>query len=392
MAENTPEDPPSLARTGFQALRRGDASAARASFLEATASPEAGVDAWFGLSRAHRALGSVAQEEAALDRTLALAPRHVPALMRKGDLHGARGDARAAHSFYRAALKIAGGMRSVPEQWRADLTRIDALIRRSLQALEQHVMADLARGGYAKAGGRPGHALELLLGRRQIYFQQPRLFFFPELPQIQFYDRTLFPWVRPLERATPVIRAELQAVLDSGHRFAPYMQPQPDRPAFDNNGLLNDPAWSACHLIERGEEVPEMARLCPKTLAALREAPLCRIQGRTPTALFSLLRPGAHIPPHNGYLNTRLICHLPLVVPGECALRVGNETRAWREGELTIFDDSIEHEAWNRSAEPRVVLLFDIWRPELDAAERELVAATLESIDRFGGPREEWTQ
>ena len=135
-----------------------------------------------------------------------------------------------------------------------------------------------------------------------------------------------------------------------------------------------------------------MAARCPATLDALRRLPLCRIAGRTPTALFSLLRPGAHIPPHHGYLNARLICHLPLIVPGDCALRVGNETRAWRQGELMIFDDSMEHEAWNRSAELRVVLLFDIWRPELTDAERALVAATLESIDRFGGNAEDWTQ
>ena len=73
-------------------------------------------------------------------------------------------------------------------------------------------------------------------------------------------------------------------------------------------------------------------------------------------------------------------------------MRVGNETRPWREGELVIFDDTMEHEAWNRSQELRVVLLFDIWRPEITEAERALVAATLESIDRFGGERREWTQ
>ena len=388
----TPPDPASLVRAGFQALRRGDHMSARAHFLQAASSPGAGPDAWFGLSLAHRSLGASADEEVALSRTLELAPRHVPALIRKGDLHAARGDARAAHSFHTAALKVAGAMRAVPEPWRADLARISSLLRQSLEPLEQHLLADLERGGHGARAGRAAQAIDLLLGRRQIYAQQPRLFYFPELPQIQFYDPASFPWVRTLERATAAIRAELQAVLDAGGRFAPYMQPQRDRPAFDNNGLLNDPAWSACHLIERGEEVPDMARLCPATLGALRQAPLCRIKGRTPTALFSLLRPGAHIPPHHGYLNTRLICHLPLVVPGECALRVGNETRAWREGELVIFDDSIEHEAWNRSAEPRVVLLFDIWRPELTEAERALVAATLESIDRFGGPREEWTQ
>jgi aspartyl/asparaginyl beta-hydroxylase (cupin superfamily) len=86
-----------------------------------------------------------------------------------------------------------------------------------------------------------------------------------------------------------------------------------------------------------------------------------------------------------------LICHLPLILPGQCALRVGNETREWREGELFIFDDTIEHEAWNSSGELRVVLLFDIWRPELSREERVLVAAMLEAVSRFG-PRHEWTE
>lgn len=386
------QDPAALTRAGFQALQQGDAGGARARFLEAVASPEAGPDAWFGLSRAHRALGSAAEEEAALDRTLQLAPRHVPALIRKGDLYGARTDLRAAHSFYRAALKIAGGMRSPPPQWRAELERVHALIRQSMQSLEQHLLGDLARSGHSADTGRFAQSLGLLLGRRQLYFQQPKIFYFPELPQVQFYDRASFPWAQALERETPAIRAELLALLQSGDGFAPYMQPGRDRPAFDNNGLLGDPAWSACHLIRNGEPVPEAAQRCPLTLEALGRLPLCRIRGRTPTALFSLLRAGAHIPPHNGYLNTRLICHLPLIVPGECALRVGNETRAWREGELMIFDDSIEHEAWNRSAGQRIILLFDIWRPELTELERAQVAATLESIDRFGGPREQWTQ
>jgi aspartyl/asparaginyl beta-hydroxylase (cupin superfamily) len=78
-------------------------------------------------------------------------------------------------------------------------------------------------------------------------------------------------------------------------------------------------------------------------------------------------------------------------VPDQCGLRVGNEVRPWREGELLIFDDSIEHEAWNRSNEIRVVLLFDIWRPELSQDERTLLSAMLTSIDRFG-PRGEWSE
>jgi len=52
----------------------------------------------------------------------------------------------------------------------------------------------------------------------------------------------------------------------------------------------------------------------------------------------------------------------------------GNETRAWRSNEAWVFDDTIEHEAWNDSDDLRVVLIFDLWAPALDLAERDAVA------------------
>jgi len=386
-------DTVALTSAGFQALQRGELQAAREHFERAAAAGAAGADTWFGLSLAHRKLGSVQAERTALDRTLELDPRNVPALIRKGDLYTAQSDARAANTFYRAALKIAGAMRATPPEWRAELDRIAGLVQGNAHAFERYLLADLHRSGLGKPGTqRFTRALDLLLGRRQIYQQQPQVFYFPELPQIEFYDRADFPWAAMLEQDTAAIREELRAILRAGGRFAPYMQASADRPAFNNNGLLNDPSWSACHLIRNGEEVAANAALCPATMKALRCLPLCRIPGRTPTVLFSLLRPGTHIPPHHGFLNTRLICHLPLIVPQGCALRVGNDTCPWKEGELVIFDDTMEHEAWNRSSELRVVLLFDIWRPELTETERSLVSAMLESIDRFGGPRREWSQ
>ena len=107
--------------------------------------------------------------------------------------------------------------------------------------------------------------------------------------------------------------------------------------------------------------------------------------------LFSLLRPGARIPPHSGLVNTRLICHLPLIVPPHCALRVGNDVRVPVEGKAWLFDDTVEHEAWNQSEKPRVILLFEIWRPELTEQERSLVAAMFEAIDSYSGQKPVWS-
>ncbi len=386
-------DPRAWIAGGIEALRRGDARTARELLGRATESGTADPAVWFARSVAERQLGAAAAEAAALDRTLELDPRHLGALIRKGDLHAQASDARASTSFYRAALKIAAATPGLPTEWQGELARIQAACTESSRIFEQHLLAELARlGATGREAARFQHALDLLLGRRQVHLQRPQYFYFPELPQIQFYDARQFAWAEALERSTPQIRAEAQAVLQSGAGLVPYMQREPNRPAFNTNGLLDDPSWSAFHLIREGAEVPSAAERCPRTLAALRELPLCRIPGRTPTALFSVLRPGTRIPPHHGYLNIRLIGHLPLIVPPQCALRVGNETRPWREGELVLFDDTIEHEAWNSSNEVRVVLLFDIWRPELSEHERSWVAGMLESIDRFGGERRPWTQ
>ena len=126
-------------------------------------------------------------------------------------------------------------------------------------------------------------------------------------------------------------------------------------------------------------------------MQVMSEVPLSGIRNRSPSVLFSLLRPGAHIPPHSGLENTRLICHLPLIVPPHCALRVGNDIRTPVEGKAWLFDDTIEHEAWNRSDRPRVILLFETWRPEISEEERALVRAMFTAIDEYSGLKPAWS-
>jgi aspartate beta-hydroxylase len=161
-------------------------------------------------------------------------------------------------------------------------------------------------------------------------------------------------------------------------------------PTLHQGGLINNPDWSAFYLWKNGQFMADNAARCPRTLAALADVPLSSVPGRSPSVLFSLLRPGAHIPAHTGVLNTRMICHLPLIAPPGCFLRVGNEKREWVEGKAWVFDDSIEHEAWNTSGQTRVILLFEAWRPELTPKERDLVSTMFAAIDGYGGARAEW--
>jgi aspartate beta-hydroxylase len=384
---------PAVTAAGYAALQRGDPQAARLLFDQALAAGVADAAVWLGLAQVHRTLGQPLEARRALDRALDLDTYYFPALLAKGDALAEEGDRRGANAYYTAGIKIAAKHPSLPPEWQAELRRVESQSRQYAREYEAHLVSALAGAGFdASSGGRFAHAIELLLGKREVFLQQPKFFYFPELPQIQFFDRQEFAWVSALESELDVIRAEARAVLDAGTGFVPYVQREANRPAFNERGLLDSPDWGAFFLIKNGETVAANAALCPRTFAAISRIPLCRIDKRTPSVLFSLLRPGARIPPHHGFMNARLIGHLPLIVPPNCALRVGNETRSWREGEVMLFDDSIEHEAWNPSGEPRIVLIFDVWRPELSPRERELIATMLEAVDGFDGPIRPWTE
>ena len=130
-----------------------------------------------------------------------------------------------------------------------------------------------------------------------------------------------------------------------------------------------------------GLAIESNIKRCPNTYGALSDLPIAKINGRSPNILFSLLKPGAHIPPHHGQTNARLLVHLPLIVPNGCELRVGNQIRSVVENKLMIFDDSIEHEARNTSDSTRIVLIFDIWRPELSNEETNVISGIFEKIE-----------
>lgn len=375
-----------LVRQGIAAAQAGRLAEARAMFGRATADGGADAQTWLLLAQVCRMLADQEAEEQALDAVLKLQSRQLQALLLKGDARARAGDDRAATSFYQLAIGVATGSSAVPQTLFAHLDRAQSYLAEAGKRFEEHLRDSLAKAGIdSKTGGRRFHqAIEILCGRSQLYFQQPTAFFYPGLPQIQFYERGDFPWVGALEAATATISAELEAVLTSGaDSFTPYVEALPERPR-SSSPLFDDPRWGALYLWKNGSLVAENAALFPRTLDALASADIPHITGRSPMALFSRLRPGTHIPPHHGLLNTRLICHLPVIVPDGCRLRVGNETRAWTQGEMLIFDDSFEHEAWNDSAQTRVVLLFEIWRPELSAEERAALTLLYQSIDLYG--------
>lgn len=385
-------DPQAPVRAAVDALRRGDARRSRTLFEEVIAAGAVDGAAWLGLALACRAMGDDEAKTAALDGALRLNPRDLRALSLMGDHYAERGDARAAAAFYRAVLNVAPPADQLAPDIAREVAKAQARTEQYAAEFESFLIERLAAVGFTRSpeARRFARSLDILLGRSEVHLQQPRHYYFPELPQVQFYDRAPFPWLEALEARTAEIREEAAALLDTDGAFAPYVERAADRPVEDSQGMVANADWSAHFLWKNGEVQAENAARCPRTMEALAAVPLAHVPGRTPSAMFSLLSPKTRIPPHTGFINTRLICHLPLIVPADCGFRVGSENRAWKEGEAWLFDDTIEHEAWNDSDQRRVLLLFDVWRPELSAEERALVAAMLEAVDSYGGRGAEW--
>ncbi|OHD07616.1 MAG: hydroxylase [Sphingopyxis sp. RIFCSPHIGHO2_12_FULL_65_19] len=341
---------------------------------------------WLDQARDAHRRGDVAAETAALNAAIRADRGNIAALLAMAELKRRIADDRAAGSFYRLALGTAAQARGVPPALHPGLQRAEQFIVATDRAFADHLLDRLRGAGIdaANAAPRVAAALHMLAGEQPLYLQQPSMFYFPGLVQRPFFERADFDWVEEVEAAVPAIRAELLALVDNAaDRFGPYVTADPDRPP-PNNPLLDKSDWGAAWLWKNGAVADGMDALCPATLAALALAPQPVIPGRAPIALFSRLAPGTHIQPHHGLLNTRLICHLPLVVPDGCGLRVGAETRSWCEGEMLIFDDSFEHEAWNRGASDRTILLFEIWRPDIDADERAQLTRIFSEIDTYG--------
>lgn len=335
---------------------------------------------WSALANAEIMLGNHSGAAEILDRRLEHAPRDIAALLQRGWLHEQQESPRAAVSFYTAARNQAGVMGQPPPQLAALLAHAADYCARAHSEFAARLHEATATGLSAPMA----EAIELLNGDREIDLQRPSVFYYPGLPQKRFYDPEEFPWLKAMLALLPAMQAELAAVMAEGAEgFGPYVQPQPNRPA-PNNPLLGSMDWSALHFWRNGEIVEENASRCPATMEALALAPMPRVPDRSPNAHWSRLRPGAHITPHTGMLNTRLICHIPILTAPACSLRVGSETRHWADGVPLVFDDSMEHEARNAGDAERVVLLFEIWRPEIPQEDRQSIATIFQAIGDYG--------
>lgn len=345
---------------------------------------------WFNYAAALRRISRLDDALTALEKVLSLDSRNVTALLEKASLEELQAKPRAAAATYRTALQMLPPGFKEPPWMQAPLQRARAAVEENNRALETFVEQGLAQLREQHRDGplrRFDQCVATLLQKRRIHRQQPTFMYYPELPTIEFYPREDFPWLDALEDAADDIRAELLAVLEVGGSTAldPYVADQPELSMDVWKDLNNSRRWGVYALWREGIEYPEHMARCPRTGAALKDWPRWDVPGSGPTALFSILDAKTHIPTHTGPVNTRLVVHLPLIVPPGCRFRVGGQTREWDPGKAFVFDDSINHEAWNDGDVPRAVMIVDMWSPFLSLAERELVRALTARVGEYYG-------
>jgi hypothetical protein len=217
----------------------------------------------------------------------------------------------------------------------------------------------------------------------------PTLFFFPGLTSTPIWDvaeaeEKIFGWLRDIRQPEVVatMRAEHEAQVKSSIP-SDYSIKDDSREGGEHKMHKGDWTWRT--YISKGERSTSFASACPTTASFLDDVVGSDLMTNTPFsfAFFSTLHGHSSIAPHAAPCNLRLRVHLPLATPsgasvGECGMRVGAEMRSWHKGPI-IFDDSFEHETWNRTTIDRTVLLFDVWHPDLSLDERSAI------IDMFAG-------
>jgi aspartyl/asparaginyl beta-hydroxylase (cupin superfamily) len=369
-----------LSARADQRAAAGDVHQAR-TLLEQLVEQAPALENWLKLGAICRACGDLQAALDAVHKALSLAPLDFMALLSRAAILERLGAPGADEAFGRAlAQKPAAASAPHLQTMIAHAERRFAIHVETHEMVLETAMAAATKGATASEITRMARFRSNAVRRTRPYHSAPTHFHFPGLVEREFHDRRDFPWLAELEAATDMIAEEFAAVAAAERaELVPYIQYADHEPLDQWRALNHSRDWTAIHLLQNGQVVEANARHCPRTLAILDRIPQPKINGCSPNAMFSLLAPGVTIPPHTGVTNTRLVCHLPLVVPEGCWFRVGAETRPWQRGEAFVFDDTIEHEAANPSDVLRVVFIIDVWHTGLSSAEREAVRLLLEA-------------
>ena len=340
------------------------------------------------------ALGRLDQAIEALRAALRIEPGLHVAKLRLAEVLERAGRSNDALPLYFGAIFGAQGS----GQWLSDATTAPGLrpivlhamrtVAQGRRRLFASLLTPLREKHGATALARIEKALAIYLTELPANYpdpaQRPKFLYVPDLPTKRFYEPELFPWYAELEAETATIRDEMRKVLAEDSGFEPFLGHFDDKQLEGHlENRAGPPVWNAFFFFRHGKRYDENHARCPRTSAALERVPLCHVREHSPEVCYSVLTAGSHILPHHGVTNSRLVTHLPLIVPDDCALVVAGESRGWDEGHCFTFDDTFEHEAWNRSGKTRVVVLMDVWNPYLTDVERDALTMLIPAIGDF---------
>jgi len=388
-----PNDIEALHFVGCRWIEGGDPARGEALLVRATHQAPDDPRIRVSLAASLSAQGHFAEALSHLTAAASATPPYPIALVRLGRLQE-----RMGHRFEALRAYVVGiGAAQKSGRWRSPETTPRVLhdeVGHALRFVEsfartyfEEILADLrsrfGRDDLARVTDCVTQHWVRSVRRNQDATQNPTFLHFPGLPTTPFFPRQLFTWMEALESATPAIREELREILSRGDALQPFLSLSLDAREEDYVGGDRGAAgWSAYFFYRHSRGDFEHLRRCPATACAIEALPLVRVEGAAPEVLFSVLSARSDIKPHRGVTNTRSVVHLPLIVPSDCCLRVGGLDHVWREGEGVVFDDTFEHEAWNRSSADRVVLIADVWNPYLTTVEQCALQELVPQISR----------
>ncbi len=356
----SPEDPNGLEALGRACEQAGRLDEALAAYRRLHACSPGAPKTWLLIGALYRRLG----EDVPAAAVAALLEGRAPAMLRL------EGHPRAIPALKRASAKLAAGWKDHRARLRDEV--LDALEARTGKPVPSRIRGLKWRPDEGDFGRDP---------------RRPSRFFTPDLPVRPWFEREEFEWVGKMEAMAAELREEVEGAFDPENDLVPYIGPAlADTPVW--RPLAGRRDWGALHFYNGGQANPQALARFPRIARLLDELPLTRLDDMPVEAFLSVLAPGTEIPPHHGIANHRLTVHLPLVVPEECGLMVAGEIRRTEAGRAMIFDDSFEHAAWNRGSRPRVVLIFEVWHPDLSEDERAALQTLLEAFSAFERDKE----
>jgi aspartate beta-hydroxylase len=390
--ESTPQDVEALNIVALAELRNGRVQKSLALLDRAKQVQPDDPVTRYNLGRVYEAAGDFASAIDSWQSAVQLQPDFFVARLHLAVSLERAGQAREALLQYSRAVKTAQDQgrwtnpSTTPQSLRPMVERAVHTVRTGRRALFFGMIEPLVQRYGRESMTRVEQCLRIYLGEQSGSSSDPRqrptFLFFPGLPPSPYLDRSLFSWIEAFEAQTPAISAELAALLPSSQGRERVFSSE----ALEQEnlrGLDVPPSWTGYYFFRHGMRREDNCAACPHTARALDALPLAHVRDHGPEVLYSVFTPGTHLLPHKGVTNTRLVGHLPLIIPPDSALNVGGEIHQWQPGRVVIFDDTYEHEAWNRSQQTRVVMIFDIWNPHLTEAERAAVAELVPGIGDF---------